>query len=198
MKKRFKVPAKSTLSPRRSPKSRNRQTNVVFTEKRIQNRVRELAEQISRDYKGKTLHVVGVLEDCFMFMADLVRALKVPVLCYFIRPQIKDTASGSVAMREITYVPRVDAAGKDVLLVDGILQSGLILDHLYRYILGQDPSSLRTATLLEKPDERKLDIATDYVAFRSSEKFLIGYGLDYQERYRNLPYIARLAGSSKV
>lgn len=198
MKKRSKPSAEAARTSKHSRRTRRRRPKVVFTEKRIQKRVQELARRINKDYRGKTLHVVGVLEDGFIFMADLVRALKIPVVCYFIRPQIRDSSTGSVALREISYVPGVDAAGKDILLVDGILQSGLILDHLYRYILGQKPTSLRTATLLEKPDERKLDVATDYVAFRSSEKFLVGYGLDDQEQYRNLPYIARLARGSKV
>ncbi len=77
-----------------------------------------------------------------------------------------------------------------MLLLDGILQSGLTLDHLYRYILGQNPASVRTATLVEKTDERKVDVATDYVVFKSTAKFLVGYGLGYQEKYRNLPYVA--------
>jgi hypoxanthine phosphoribosyltransferase len=198
MRKHSNPPAEPARTAKGRRKKSSPRPKVVFTEGRIRKRVQELAERINKDYRGKTLHVVGVLEDGFMFMADLVRALKVPVICYFVRPQIRDSSAGSVAMREISYVPGVDAAGKDILLVDGILQSGLTLDHLYRYLLGQEPASLRTATLLEKPAERKLEVATDYVAFRSKEKFLVGYGLDDEERYRNLPYIARLARGSKV
>lgn len=85
---------------------------VVVAEKDIRKRVRELGRQISRDYAGKTLHVVGILEDSFIFMADLVRALTVPVVCYFVRSQVRDSDSGMVAMREIMYIPRVDAAGQ--------------------------------------------------------------------------------------
>jgi hypoxanthine phosphoribosyltransferase len=89
-------------------------------------------------------------------------------------------------------VERIGAAGKDILLLDGILQSGVTLDHLYRYILGQNPASVRTALLVEKTDERKVAVATDYVGFRTAGKFLVGYGLGYQEKYRNLPYVAAL------
>ena len=103
---------------------------MVVDEKEIRKRVRELARQINRDYAGKTLHVVGILEDGFVFMADLVRALTVPVVCSFVRSQVRDSDSGLVAMREILYIPPVDAAGKDVLLVEGVLQSGITLDHL--------------------------------------------------------------------
>lgn len=166
---------------------------VVFTEKQIQKRVRELAEQMNRHYKGKTLHVVGILENCFLFMSDLVRGLKIPVICHFIKAQMHDSSSGGVAVREIMYTPKVEATGRDVLLVDGILQSGVTLDHLYRYMLGQNPASVATATLIEKTDERKVDVPTDYVGFKTTEKFLVGYGLAYQDRYRNLPYVARLA-----
>lgn len=135
----------------------------------------------------------GSLEDCFIFMADLVRNLKVPVVCHFMKAQIRDTAEGAIAVREIMYTPKVEAAGRHVLLISGILQSGVTLDHLCRYILGQNPSSVRTVSLIEKTDERRVDVATDYVAFQSKERFLVGYGLGYQEQYRNLPYLARLA-----
>jgi hypoxanthine phosphoribosyltransferase len=165
----------------------------VYSEKQIQKRVRELAKQIDRDYKGKTLHVVGILQDCFIFMADLVRRLTIPVVCHFMKAKIHDTSAGATALREIMYAPKVEAAGRDVLLVDGILQSGLTLDHLYGYVLAQNPNSVRTASLIEKSGERKVDVSTDYVAFKSNEKFLVGYGLGYQEKYRNLPFVARLA-----
>jgi hypoxanthine phosphoribosyltransferase len=166
----------------------------VYSEKQIQKRVRGLAKQIDRDYKGKTLHVVGILEDCFIFMADLVRRLTIPVVCHFIKGEIHDTSAGATAHREIMYTPKVEAAGRDVLLVNGILQSGLTLDHLYSYILGQNPSSVRTASLIEKSGERKVDVPADYVGFKTREKFLVGYGLGYEKKYRNLPFVARLEG----
>ncbi|MGD1102940.1 MAG: phosphoribosyltransferase family protein [Terriglobia bacterium] len=165
---------------------------IVVSEKDIRKRVRELARQINRDYAGKTLHVVGVLEDCFVFMADLVRALTIPVACSFVRSQVRDSDSGLVAMREIMYIPPVDAAGKDLLLVEGVLQSGITLDHLCRTLLAQQPASLRTATLLDKADERKTDVPVDYAGFQLSGRFLVGYGLGYQEQYRNLPFLARI------
>jgi hypoxanthine phosphoribosyltransferase len=166
---------------------------VVVEEKVIRKRVRELARQINRDYAGKTLHVVGVLETCFVFMADLVRALTIPVVCYFVRSQVRDSDSGFVAMREILYIPPVDAAGKDLLLVEGVLQSGITLDHLCRTLLGQQPASLRTATLIDKTDERKVDVPVDYAGFQLSGRFWVGYGLGFQDRYRNLPFLARIA-----
>ena len=188
MKKRPRSTKKRASRARTSrPKLR-----VVFTEKQIHSRVRELAQQIDRDFRGKTLHVIGMLSNCFMFLADLVRALKVPLTYHMLRPEIHDSIVAGTALREIAYTPGIDARGKDILLVDGILQSGLTMDHIYRYLLGQKPKSLRTATLVEKTDERKVYVPTDYVGFKASGKYLVGYGFGLQGKYRNLPYLAQL------
>jgi hypoxanthine phosphoribosyltransferase len=189
MKKRSKPSARKRSASRVTKTPAGDTLRTIFTAQQVQRRVRELAKQINRDYRGKTLHAVGILENCFLFMGDLIRSVSVPVICYFVRPEVYDTAPGGVPMREIKYTPPLDAAGKDVLLVDGILQSGLTLDHLYRYILGQNPSSVRTAALIEKTDERKVAVPTDYVGFRVAGKFLAGYGLAYQGKYRNLPCV---------
>lgn len=190
MKKR----SRSTPKKRRavSQASSGGNVQVVISETQIRRRVREMAKQINRDYQGKTLHVVGILEDCFLFMADLVRALTIPVICYFVRSQVRDSDSGLVAMREIMYIPPVDAAGRDILLVNAILESGVTLDHLCRTLLAQKPASLRTATLLDKAEERKVDVPIEYLGFKVSGRFLVGYGLGYQGQYRNLPYLARI------
>jgi hypoxanthine phosphoribosyltransferase len=167
----------------------------VISQQRIQKRVRELANQIDHDYKGRTLHVVGILEDCFIFMADLVRSLTIPVVCHFMKAEMHDTSAGPIAIREIIYTPKFDAGGRDVLLVNGILQTGLTLDYLYGSILGQSPSSVRTLSFIEKSGARNVDLSTDYVGFTSKEGFLVGYGLGYEENYRNLPFVARLVGA---
>ncbi len=193
MKKRSKAPAGKRRTSKAGKAQSGNGLKTVFSAKQIEKRVQVLAEQINRDYRGRTLHVVGVLENCFLFMADLVRALKIPVVCHFIKAEIHDTSTGGVALREIMYTPPVEAAGKDILLVDGILQSGVTLDHLYRYILGQNANSVRTATLIEKTDERKVDVATDYVGFKTTAGYLVGYGLGYREKYRNLPRVACIA-----
>jgi len=163
---------------------------IVFTEKQIRERVRELAGRVNQDYQGKDLTVVGILEDGFMFMADLVRRLKVPATCCFLKAEVQDRQLGGVPVREIMYTPKISAAGKNILLVDAILQSGVTLDHLYRYMLGQNAQSVRTASLIEKIDDRKVDVPTHYVGFKSRGKFLVGYGMGYREKYRNLPFVA--------
>ena len=166
---------------------------VVVDEKAIRKRVRELARQINRDYAGKALHIVGILEDSFVFMADLIRALTMPVVCSFVRLQVRDSESGQVAMREILYIPPVDAIGKDLLLLTGVLQSGLTLDHLCRTLLAQQPASVRTLALIDKMAERKIDVQADYAGFPISGHHYVGYGLGYQGQFRNLPFLARIA-----
>jgi len=163
---------------------------VVFTADQIRKRVAELARQMNRDLKGKTVHVVGVLENSFLFMSDLVRQLEFPVICHFLKAEMSDGMSGNVAVRQIVFTPKVDVVGKEVVLVDGILQSGVTLDHLLRLMMQQGASSIHTALLAQKVDEMKVGVATDYVGFKTKEKFLVGYGLGYQELYRNLPYLA--------
>ena len=169
------------------------QCKVVVDEKAIRKRVRELARQINRDYAGKALHVVGILEDSFVFMADLIRALTIPVVCSFVRLQVRDSDSGQVAMREILYIPPVDAMGKDLLLLTGVLQSGLTLDHLCRTLLAQQPASVRTLALIDKMAERKIDVQVDYTGFPISGHYYVGYGLGYQGHFRNLPFLAQIA-----
>ncbi len=189
----MKKPTRKRAPKRRSVKAANDgKLRVVFTEQQIRRRVRDMAAQISRDLQGKTLHVVAVLESSFVFTADLIRNLKIPVYCSFVRADIRDSSPGGIATREITYTPPVDAASKDLLLVEGILQSGMTMDHLHRYLLGKNPNSLRTIALVEKTDERKVDVPTDYVGFKATGKFLVGYGLGYQGQYKNLPYIAAM------
>ncbi|HEV2350927.1 MAG TPA: phosphoribosyltransferase family protein [Terriglobia bacterium] len=192
--KKFRTakPVPKAAAPKSRSVSNGDHLRVVFTEKQIRKRVDQLAAEVNRDAQGRTLHVIGILENCFLFMADLVRNLTVPVICHFLKAETTDTSSGGVALREIVYTPHVDVAGKDVLLVDGILQSGVTIDHLVRLMQSQQANSVRIAELIEKSDEKKVDVGTTYVGFKTQEKFLVGYGLGFQDKYRNLPHIATL------
>jgi hypoxanthine phosphoribosyltransferase len=190
MKRTSNKGAKISSSAGKTPKAPK--LKVVFSQARIKKEVQRIAVQINRDYKGKTLYVVGILENCFIFMADLVRQLRIPVYCQFVKAEIKDQSSSGVSVRQIMYTPRIDATDKNILLVDGVMQSGVTHDHLLRYILGQMPTSFRIATLVKRTDEQKVEIETDYVGFQSRGKFLVGYGLGHEEQYRNLPYLARI------
>lgn len=169
---------------------------VVFTEQQIRHRIRQLAQQINRAYQGKTLHIVGASDDCFLFMADLIRALRVPIVCHFVNTLIRATSVEGIPVQEIFYSPALDLADKDVLLLSGIVYSGVTLDFLYRQILAKGPKSIRTASLIEKPEDRKVDVVMDYLAFKATStggQFLVGYGLGHQGHYRNLRCIAALA-----
>jgi hypoxanthine phosphoribosyltransferase len=177
-------------APRKPRAASTNGFRVIYTRGQIQKRVREMAAKINHDYRGRTLYVVGILENCFLFMADLVRQLKVPTVCLFLKAEVRESKAGDAPVHEIMYTPKVEASGKDILLVDGILQSGVTLDHLYRYMMGQNASSVRTASLVEKTNERKVDVPVDYVGFKNRGKFLLGYGLAFEGKHRNLPYIA--------
>ena len=188
----------STPQKRRGPASRRTNSRpglwVLYSDKQVRKRILELAKQINRDYQGKVLHAVGIMENCIVFMADLTRALKTPVVCHFVRPEIRERSEGSLTFREIRYTPEIDVRGKDVLLVDGILQSGVTLDHLVRSMLAQGPASVRTVCLIEKTTERKVDVATDYVGFKTPAKFVVGYGLGHDGQFHNLPYVGQFRG----
>ena len=168
------------------------QLRVVFSETRIHKRVARMAHSIDRDYYGRTLHLVGQLENSFVFVADLIRMLKVPVTCHFLRSVVHDRTWHGIPIRQISYWPGVELHGKDVLLVDGVLETGVTMDFLLNSIQGQNPSSVRMAALIEKVHHKKVSVAPDYVGFETRKSYLVGYGLGHAGRYRNLPYIAAI------
>lgn len=160
----------------------------LISEEQIQRRVRELALKISKDYEKKDLVVLGILKGSFMFLSDLIRYIKSPLKVDFIiaSSYIKDSSSGEV---KIHYFPREELKGKDILLVDDIIDTGISLQFIKEKILEQKPSSLKICVLLDKKDRRIIDVAVDYIGFSVPNKFIVGYGLDYQEMFRNIPYI---------
>ena len=192
MKKAGRKAAKPRRTSPAAKAAQGEKVRVVFTEQKIRARVREIAARLNREQGQRPVYVVSVLENAFVFTADLIRALKMPVYCSFVRADIRDSVQGGVSTREITYTPSINATGKDVVLVEGILQSGMTLDHLYRYLTGQGPASLRTVVLVEKTDERKVDIPLDFVGFKATGKFVVGYGLGHEGKFKNLPYIGKL------
>ncbi|HEY6290948.1 MAG TPA: phosphoribosyltransferase family protein [Terriglobia bacterium] len=170
----------------------------MFTEQQIRRRIRQLAREINQAYEGKTLHIVGASDDCFLFMADLIRALRVPMVCHFMSTLIRATSVEGVPVQEIFYMPALNLTDKDVLLLSGIVYSGVTLDFLCRQILAKGPKSLGTASLVEKPEDRKVDVVMDYLAFKSTStggQFLVGYGLGHRGLYRNLRCIAALSSA---
>jgi hypoxanthine phosphoribosyltransferase len=163
---------------------------ILLTSEQIQNRVRELARHISEDYKDKTLTAVGVLENGFMFMSDLVRHLQVPVLCYFIKPHLNEKPQGTSTATEIFYSPRIDVKGHQVLLIEGLVQSGITSDFLLQTLRTQGAASVKLAAFLDKSSARRVELKPDYFGFIVDESYVMGYGLGAPHVGRNLPYVA--------
>ncbi|MEO8967132.1 MAG: hypoxanthine phosphoribosyltransferase, partial [Solirubrobacteraceae bacterium] len=155
-------------------------------------RVLELAAEVSRDYAGKDLVLIGVLKGAVFFLADLMRAIEIPVEVDFMAVASYGSATKSSGV--VRILKDLDAAidGRDVLIVEDIVDSGLTLQYLLRNLAGRNPRSLEVCALLIKPERRKVELETRYVGFEIPDRFAIGYGLDHAERYRNLPYVAAL------
>ena len=155
---------------------------VLVSEEQLKAKVAELGAQISRDYAGKNLVLVSILKGSVVFMADLMRAVSIPC-------NIDTTTSGLV---KIIKDLDGDLSGKDVLIVEDILDTGVTLSNLVPMLKMRNPNSVKICTILDKPSRRKADIQPDYEGFQVPDEFVVGYGLDYDEKYRNLPYVGVL------
>lgn len=165
---------------------------ILLTPETIAHRVRELGETISRDYAGQTIRMIGVLRGAVIFMADLARAIDLPVSLDFMAVSSYGASTASSGTVRILKDLDRDVAGQHVLIVEDIMDSGLTLKYLRDNLSRRHPASIKICTLLNKPQRRKVDICADYNGFTIPDYFVVGYGLDYAERYRNLPYIAVL------
>jgi hypoxanthine phosphoribosyltransferase len=167
--------------------------NVLLDAETIHARVRELAVEIERDYPdGEDIHLVGVLKGAFVFMADLVRAMTPRVSLDFIA--LSSYAKSTKSSGEVRLLKDLDFGlqGRHVIIVEDIVDTGLTLTYLQDILRARSPKTLRTACLLNKPSRRQVDVAVEYIGFTIEDRFVVGYGLDYAERYRNLSYIAML------
>ena len=164
---------------------------VLISEAEIETAVTRIARQISEEYRDKDPIFVGVLKGCFIFMADLMRHVEVPCAMDFMAVSSYSGTSSTGAVK-INKDLSQDIEGRHVIIVEDILDSGMTLSYLKQYLLGRRPASIRIATLLDKPSRRKADVTADYSCFEVPDAFVVGYGLDYNERYRNLPYIGVL------
>lgn len=169
---------------------------VAFTRHRLQKRVGQLGRTISRDYRGRTLDVVVMLENSFLFAADLVREIKLPVVCHFVRAEMRDIEMGGHDRREIFFSSPPVLDGRDVLVVDAVLNTGVTQDFLLKRLEEGRPNSLRLAVLFDKPEARKVNLKPEYAGFAAASKEWVGYGLSGKRGlYRNLPYVA-MAGAA--
>lgn len=167
-----------------------RRVRVVYSPGRLAARVAQMGRTISRDYRGRRLDVIVMLENGFMFAADLIRRMDVPVVCHFVREEFRDVELAGFQRREVSFTARPKLQGRDVLLVDAILESGVPQEFLVRRLLDSEPRSLRLAVLLDKPQDRKVSLHADYIGFVTASNKLLGYGLSGSSgAQRNLRYI---------
>lgn len=165
-------------------------TGVMFSQEEIEAKVIELAKQIEKDYKEQDLLLVGILKGASVFVADLMRKIDLNVNIDFM--SVSSYGSGTVSSGTVKILKDldVDIKDKNVLIVEDIIDSGITLRNLYDTLMTREPRSLKLCTLLNKPARKKVDVDVDYVGFVIEDKFIVGYGIDYDEKYRNLPYIA--------
>lgn len=159
---------------------------VIFTAEQISRRVRDIARQVSLDYANRSICAVCVMENGFVFMADLVRAIDRPVLCQFIRSDLTSQAGAT----EVFFSPEQTVDGLDVLLLEGVVQTGVTTEFLIRNLQARGAKSVKLATLLDRNSERQVPLVPDYVGFRFDGPLVVGYGLGSPHLGRNLPYIA--------
>jgi len=167
--------------------------SILYTREEIQNRVSELGRQITRDYEGKNLLLLGILKGAVMFYADLARQIDLPLQMDFMA--VTSYGSGTKTSGTVRILKDLDAAvdGMDILIVEDILDTGLTMHNLVHLLQTRNPASIKVCVLLDKPERRAADIAADYAGFTILDAFVVGYGLDYAQKYRNLPYIGILS-----
>ena len=164
--------------------------SVLISTEQLQTRVRELGQQITRDYAGKNLHMLGVLKGACVFLSDLMRAIDLPMSLDFIGISSYGASTKSSGEVRITKDLDVSLAGKDVLVVEDIIDTGLTLNYMVNIFKSREVNSLQIAALLDKPDRHQIDVDAHYIGFTIPNHFVVGYGLDVGELYRNLPFIA--------
>lgn len=162
---------------------------VLLSEKEVDDRIQAIGEQISRDYAGKQVHLICVLKGGSFFLCELAKRITVPVSLDFMSVSSYGSETKSSGVVKIIKDLDEPIKGKDVLVIEDIVDSGRTLSYLMEMLKDRGPASLKLCTLLDKPDRRVIDVTVDYTGFEIPDEFVVGYGLDYDQRYRNLPYI---------
>lgn len=166
--------------------------SILLSEQQLQSKVAELAQRITEDYRDKDPLFIGVLKGSFVFMADLIRHVSIPCEMDFMSLSSYGNKSETTGAVRIVQDLNRDIEGRHIIIIEDILDSGLTLNYLVGYLSGRNPASIRLCALLDKPSRRRAPIQADYVGFEIPDTFVVGYGLDFAERYRNLPYIGIL------
>ncbi len=165
---------------------------ILFTEEIIEQKIKELGSMISRDYQGKELILIGVLKGANIFMGDLMRKISIPIKIDFMAVSSYGISTESSGVVKIIKDLDESIEDKHVLIIEDIIDTGLTLHYLYENLWSRRPKTLKICTLLDKPERRKVNIKVDYKGFDIPDEFIVGYGIDYAERYRNLPYVGIL------
>ena len=174
----------------------SRTMNVEYSARQIAARVAEMGREISRTYGTQRVDVVVILDNAFVFAADLVRQITSPVMCHFVQAETRDVDLNGLHRREVFFSYNPELKGRDVLVVDAVLHSGVTLDFFVRRLMERQPRSVRVAVLMDKPEERRVPLQPDYLGFSAASNYLVGYGLpDEGGLHRNLSHIATLDGS---
>lgn len=163
--------------------------DVMLDEAKVDKRIRELGEQISRDYQGKTVYLICILKGSVYFTCELAKRITVPVIMDFMQCSSYGAATKSSGVVKLSKDLDLAITDQDVIIIEDIIDSGRTLSHLKNLLAQRKPASLKICTLLDKPERRVVDVDVDYVGFQIEDKFVVGYGLDYDQQYRNLPYI---------
>ncbi len=171
-----------------------RKVKVEYSPRQLSTRIARMGRRISRDFGTRRVDVVAILDTAFIFASDLIRQITAPVICHFVRAEVRDVHLGGHERREIFFSYDPELEGRDLLVVDAVLHSGVTLDFLIKRLQESRPDSIRVAVLIDKPQDRKVDVKPDYFGFLGASKYLVGYGLPGSNGlYRNLPYIGSLA-----
>ena len=166
-----------------------KKSKVLIDEKTLDNRLTEIAYEINRDYAGEKVIVVGVLKGAFMFMSDLLKKINLDTEVYFLKAESYGSGTETSGTVKITKDIECDIKGENVIVIEDIIDSGFTMNEVFKILGERNPKSLKLCSCLSKPERRECEIKIDYLGFEIPDKFVIGYGLDYAEKYRNLPYI---------
>lgn len=164
---------------------------VLISREKVEERIKELAKEIEKDYAGKELVCVGLLKGSVMFMADLIKAIDLDLRIDFMKVSSYGSGTNSTGVVKILKDVDVDLAGKDVLIIEDIIDTGLTILNVKDFLNKKNPNSVKVCTLLDKPSRRVVEVKGEYVGFEIPDEFVVGYGLDLDEKYRNLPFVGR-------
>ena len=162
---------------------------VMITEEEVEEKIRSLGEQISRDYEGKSVMLIGILKGASFFMCELAKRITVPVFIDFMSVSSYGNSSKSSGVVRINMDINEPVEGKDIIIVEDLVDTGRTLNYLMELMRGRGANSIKIATLLDKPDRRVVDLIPDYAGFSIPNEFVVGWGMDYAQKYRNLPYV---------